>query len=615
VGVDGFTFGGGVLKSLDGGRTWSDASSGLIDPRISALAIDPQKSNTLYVSTAGGASYGGGLYRSEDGGANWQRTNNLSAFPAFSGLLVDPHDSRILYGYNRSVILKSIDGGKNWTWLESAFFGNLTSLVLDPNDSRVIYATTWTGVHRSTNGGAHWSPFNEGLTDRSVSALLIDVQDHHTLYAGTTGGGMFGITLSQEPPSSLTLVAPNGGEKWQAGSAHTILWTSTGNTWDVKIEVSLDDGVTYSTITSATADTGLYYWTAPNTVATNARIRVSATGGQVSDASDGSFAIVAPTTSIRIESPSPDSVLTGSVTVKAAVSGDEIVQQVVFRVDGSSLGQSTAAPFTAQWETSDAWDGFHQLQAIALDSSGFTLAETHIRVAVSGSKVAYPGIWILPSSARAGGVGGSFYTTDITVANAGIVDASFTLKFLGHDVDGTAGSEKLFALGAGKSVMFNDVLQSVFGLASGYGAIRMTSTNSDLALMSQTSTPGAGGTFGQSVPSIREFISPGVVGSISGIREDLAFRTNLILTNITTTTFEVEVTLLDPDGKTLGTGRYTLPPLGMKQISRIARDLGVTTNIAGASLSVFPASEYGAFAAYASVIDNVTNDPRTLLPR
>jgi hypothetical protein len=45
------------------------------------------------------------------------------------------------------------------------------------------------------------------------------------------------------------------------------------------------------------------------------------------------------------------------------------------------------------------------------------------------------------------------------------------------------------------------------------------------------------------------------------------------------------------------------------------RDLGVAAETAGARLVLSTPTANGAFAAYASVIDATTNDPRTLLPR
>ena len=67
--------------------------------------------------------------------------------------------------------------------------------------------------------------------------------------------------------------------------------------------------------------------------------------------------------------------------------------------------------------------------------------------------------------------------------------------------------------------------------------------------------------------------------------------------------------------RTLGTKRYTLPPLGMTQVSRVALALGGPANLNGGRLELSVATQGGAVAAYASVIDNVTNDPRTLLPQ
>lgn len=224
--------------------------------------------------------------------------------------------------------------------------------------------------------------------------------------------------------------------------------------------------------------------------------------------------------------------------------------------------------------------------------------------------------WILPSSARAAGSGGAFYTTDLTLANAGAADATFTLKFLGNNVDGRSGVERSFSLGAGKSVTYADLLGSVFGLASGFGAVRITAP-SCLVVVSQTSTPGGGGTYGQSVPAAGsgDLVAVGAPRSIAAVREDAAFRTNLVLANATEAALTVDATLVSDAGVTLAAKSYGLSPLGMTQVTRVVRDMGVSGDLVGARLVLSTATTAGTFAAYAAVIDNVTNDPRTLLPR
>jgi hypothetical protein len=231
---------------------------------------------------------------------------------------------------------------------------------------------------------------------------------------------------------------------------------------------------------------------------------------------------------------------------------------------------------------------------------------------------AYVAAWILPSAAHAAGTGGAFYTTDLTIVNAGVVDATLALKFLGHDADGRTGPEKTYALAAGKAVTYADVLGSVFGVSSGWGAVRVASTVASLAVSSQTSTPApAGGTFGQSVPACgsADLVGTGVTRSIAPVREDAAFRTNLVLANATEAALDVDVSLVSAAGATITAKRYTLYPLGMTQVTRIVRDLGVAADVAGARLVLSTPTPGGALAAYASVLDATTNDPRALLPR
>lgn len=232
-----------------------------------------------------------------------------------------------------------------------------------------------------------------------------------------------------------------------------------------------------------------------------------------------------------------------------------------------------------------------------------------------------PYAWLLPSSARAPGMGGSVYATDLMLANRGATDAAFVLKFLGHDRDGRTGPEVPLALAAGKSVTYEDVLGRVFSLSQDYGAILVSSSSPSLAVLSQTQTaadPCVGGTFGQTVPgfSPAELVAVGSPRVILGVRDDASFRTNLVLANATETDLVVEVALQNDAGAILGTPRnYRLPPLGMTQVSGVVRELGVPGGLSKARLLVSTDTEDGAFAAYAALIDNRTNDPRTLLPR
>ncbi len=274
---------------------------------------------------------------------------------------------------------------------------------------------------------------------------------------------------------------------------------------------------------------------------------------------------------------------------------------------------SPAGPSFATFDNAAASNGGTiGLLSVAGVNGAFVAAGDPNEIGSPGSAVSS---FLLPSSARVAGLGGAFYTTDLTVANTGVLPATVVLKFLGNAIDGSGGPERSVSIAAGGSRSLPDVLGSTFGLAEGFGAIRITSSSAAVRAVSQTSTPGFGGTFGQSVPAARphDLVVSGSRASILAVREDASFRTNLVLANPSNRPVDVDVVLVS-SASVRGEKRFTLPALGMLQVNRVVRALGVTDDVSGGHLELSTPTAGGAVAAYASVIDNVTNDPRTLLP-
>ena len=228
--------------------------------------------------------------------------------------------------------------------------------------------------------------------------------------------------------------------------------------------------------------------------------------------------------------------------------------------------------------------------------------------------------WLLPSSAHGQGQNGAFYTTDLTVANTDSFAATVTLRFLGHDQDGSTGPEAVETIPAGAEVTFTDVLGSVFGVPSGYGAILATSNSANVKILSQTSTPPPTqvGTFGQSVPAagpadLVTFAAPRV---LVGLRQDSAFRTDAVIANATSLPTHVDLTLTSAAGAMLATGSVELQPYEMTQVGNVITNLGGSAlqGTADAALKVATTTPGARIATYAAIIDQVTNDPRTVLP-
>ena len=122
-------------------------------------------------------------------------TSNRPGGENINALVVDPATPTTLYAGTGGGVLKSINGGGNWSPVNTGLTNaGVTALAIDPATPSTLYAGTENGgVFRSTDGGANWSQVNSGLTASYVKVLTIDPKTPGTLYAGTKGGGVFVI--------------------------------------------------------------------------------------------------------------------------------------------------------------------------------------------------------------------------------------------------------------------------------------------------------------------------------------------------------------------------------------------------------------------------------------
>jgi photosystem II stability/assembly factor-like uncharacterized protein len=95
----------GVIKSVDGGQTWSDASNGIGPVGRMELAVAPSDTSIVYFSAEGGSS-GSVLYVTDDGGDNWFAMSDTSGSDKpwlgaqgwyDNTIAVDPYDENIIY--------------------------------------------------------------------------------------------------------------------------------------------------------------------------------------------------------------------------------------------------------------------------------------------------------------------------------------------------------------------------------------------------------------------------------------------------------------------------------------------------------------------------------------
>ena len=197
-------FGYGVLKSIDAGATWTSVGFGGSRSAVSALALDPQDSQTLYAGIMPPASRNSTLFKSTDGGSTWTSL----PLSSISAIAVDPQNSHTVYAVTTTVccflwgeaggnLWKSVDGGASWQDISASLPGRVTNIAIDPRKPATIYAATNVGVIKSTDGGETWAPLASNIW---AAFLLPDPKSDDTLYAGGPGG------LFEVAPSTVTSI-------------------------------------------------------------------------------------------------------------------------------------------------------------------------------------------------------------------------------------------------------------------------------------------------------------------------------------------------------------------------------------------------------------------------
>ncbi len=92
--------GSGLYKSLDGGVSWAILDADPTSGRVRGLAIDPQTSGVIYVWS------GRGLFKSADAGASW---NLLKDFRNINAVAIDPQDSNTTYVSSSGVFKSAME--------------------------------------------------------------------------------------------------------------------------------------------------------------------------------------------------------------------------------------------------------------------------------------------------------------------------------------------------------------------------------------------------------------------------------------------------------------------------------------------------------------------------
>ena len=247
--------GGGVWKSVDGGRVWTPIFDAQSAASIGAIAVAPSHPDVVYVGTGestlrDSAGFGDGVYKSSDAGRTWTHVG-LEHTQHVGKIAVDPRNPDVvfvaavgsLYGPNpERGVFRSRDGGKRW---EKVLYKDenvgAIEVVIDPSNPRVVYAGLWNtrrppwfvyapsngpggGIYKSTDGGTTWTQLTVGLPSGTIGRTGLAV-------APSRPRRVYAVVDCLDPEPGAAPVAGPGGQQAPPGQGGVFRSDDAGATW------------------------------------------------------------------------------------------------------------------------------------------------------------------------------------------------------------------------------------------------------------------------------------------------------------------------------------------------------------------------------------------------
>lgn len=281
---------------------------------------------------------------------------------------------------------------------------------------------------------------------------------------------------------------------------------------------------------------------------------------------------------------------------------------------------------------------------VTVVSGGTTVANVPLSVSVvtpiaPGGKTLPPNnALIIPVVTHVNGATSPFFS-DVRLTNASASAIKYQISFTPTRTDATTSSKATqITVDGQQTVALNDIVKDFFGYGAtgaandiGFGSLEIRPLNTSSLLTfgsSRTYASTTAGTFGQFIAAIpfSKFIGtvssiplPGgtpsaraTLLSLQQVAQSAKFRTNLGLAEGSGSPASGTIKVFNDAGALLKSVPYSLMPGEHQQLNAFLATNGLTLD--DGRIEVTVDSPAGAVAAYASVLDNLTNDPLAVMP-
>ncbi len=342
-----------TVTSANGGETWYGCGT---------YPISWSHSNCVYYynvdySTDGGTTWQSIFYNLYVGATltssyNWQVPNGVSSSQCLirvsdynGNVLSDVSNATFTIAPSNDITVTAPNGGESLVGL-STYTISWTNLPSASGQYNLQYSTnngsSWTSIASNITGNAYtWT-----VPNIPSSQCLIKVIDYNNTCKSDQSDATFTIT-----PAQPILTSPNGGQTLYSGTNYNITWNAATFFSNVRLEYSLNNGTTWTTIIANTSNSGSYGWTIPNVYSTQCLVRASNTSSlSVNDVSNTTFTIKP---AVTIITPNGDNGVTiwGGCTV-TSITFDRSPAWNTYLIEYSINNGSTWSTIATSWVAS-----------------------------------------------------------------------------------------------------------------------------------------------------------------------------------------------------------------------------------------------------------------------